>query len=42
MVMVVQNGHGDTSSNLGRGRLNVTFTVGKGVNLIIPPPAMGK
>ena len=39
MVIVVGgggNGHGDTSSNPG------TNTLGKGMNPIILPPAMGK
>ena len=38
MVIVVGNGHGDTSSNPG---LNA-FHIGKGMNQIILPPAMGK
>ena len=45
VVIVVGNGHGDTSSNPGRG-LNCishsTNTLGKGMNPIILPPAMGK
>ena len=36
MVIVLGNGHGDTSSNPG------TNTLGKGMNPIILPPAMGK
>ena len=35
MVIIVGNGHGDTSSNS-------TNTLGKGMNPIILPPAMGK
>ena len=45
MVIVVGNGHGDTSSNPGRDPLyftNSTITLGKGMNPIILPPAMGK
>ena len=37
VVIVVGNGHGDTSSNPGRDWL-----IGKGMNPIILPPAMGK
>ena len=43
MVMVVGNGHGDTSSNPGRDCISdSTNTLGKGMNPIILPPAMGK
>ena len=42
MVIVVGNGHGDTSSNPGRGWSHSTNTLGKGMNPIILPPAMGK
>ena len=44
MVIVVGNGHGDTSSNQGEtdGISHSTNTLGKGMNLIILPPAMGK
>ena len=38
MVIVVGNGHGDMSSNPGRD----WFHIGKGMNPIILPPAMGK
>ena len=38
MVIVVGIGHGDTSSNPGHN----TNTLGKGMNPIILPPAMGK
>ena len=38
MVIVAGIGHGDTSSNPG---LNA-FHIGKGMNPIILPPAMGK
>ena len=38
MVIVLGNGHGDTSSNTGHS----TNTLGKGMNPIILPPAMGK
>ena len=39
VVIVVENGHGDTSSNLGRDWLHF---LGEGMNPIILPPAMGK
>ena len=39
MVIVVGNGHGDTSSNCISHSTN---TLGKGMNPIILPPAMGK
>ena len=42
VVIVVGNGHGDSSSNPGRGWLHSTNTLGKGMNPIILPPAMGK
>ena len=44
MVIVVGNGHGDTSSNPGQDNciLHNTNTLGKGMNPIILPPAMGK
>ena len=44
MVIVVGNGHGDTSSNLDETDCisHSTNTLGKGMNLIILPPAMGK
>ena len=37
-VIVVENGHGDTSSNPGRS----TNTPGKRMNPLILPPDMGK
>ena len=43
MVIVVENGHGVTSSIPGRDRIShSTNTLGKGMNPIILPPAMGK
>ena len=42
MVIVVGNGHSDTSSNPGRDWLHFTNTLGKGMNPIILPPVMGK
>ena len=44
MVIVVGNGHGDTSSNPWRVWLfqHCTNTLGKGMNPIILPPAMDK
>ena len=46
MVIIVENGHGDTSSNPGFANpdciLHSTNTLGKGMNPIILPPAMGK
>ena len=39
MVIVVGNGHGDTGSNSGRDWLHF---LGKGMNPISLPPAMGK
>ena len=44
MVIVIGNGHGDTSSNPGKTDCisHSTNTLGKGMNPIILPPAMGK
>ena len=44
MVIVVGNGHGDTGSNLDETDCisHSTNTLGKGMNPIILPPAMGK
>ena len=44
MVIVIGNGHGDTSSNPGRViAFHIALnTIGKGMNPIILPPAMGK
>ena len=44
MVIVVGNGHGDTSPNLYETSCisHSTNTLGKGMNPIILPPAMGK
>ena len=43
MVIVVGNGHGNTSSNPGRDCIShSTNTLGDGMNPIILPPAMGK
>ena len=44
VVIVVENGHGDTSSNLDETDYisHSTNTLGKGMNPIILPPAMGK
>ena len=44
MVIVVGNGHGDTSSNLDEADSisHCTNTLGKGMNPIIIPPVMGK
>ena len=44
MVIVVGNGHGDTSSNLDETDCisHSTNTLGKGMNPIILPTAMGK
>ena len=43
MVIVIGNGHCDTSSNPGRDCISHnTNTLGKGMNPIILPPAMGK
>ena len=42
MVIIVGNGHGDTSSNSGRDWSHSTNTLGKGMNPIILPPAMNK
>ena len=38
MIILARNGHGDTSSN----PVHSTNTLGKGMNPIILPPAMGK
>ena len=43
MVIVVGIGHGDTSSNPGLIEFPIALmTLGKGMNPIILPPAMGK
>ena len=43
MVIIVENGHNDTNSNPGRDCISCsTNTLGKGMNPIILPPAMGK
>ncbi len=43
MVIVLGNGHVDTSSNPGRDSIShSTNTLGQGMNPIIFPPAMGK
>ena len=43
MVIVLGNGHGNMSSNPGRDCIShSTNTLGKGMNPIILPPAMGK
>ena len=42
MVIVAGYGHGDTSSNLTDCISHSTDTLGKGMNPIILPPAMGK
>ena len=44
MVIVIGNGHGDTSSNLEETDCisHSTNTVGKSMNSIILPPTMGK
>ena len=42
VVIAVGNEHGDTSSNPGWYWLHSTNTIGKGMNPIILPPAMGK
>ena len=43
IVIVAGNGHGDTNSNAGRDCIShCTNTLGKGMNPIILPPAMGK
>ena len=44
MVIIIGNGHGDTSSNPGRDWLHFTKDsyLRKGMNPIILPPAMGK
>ena len=42
MVIVVGIGHDDTGSNPGRDISHSTNTLGKGMNPVILPPAMGK
>ena len=42
MVIVVGNEHSDTSSNPGRDYLHFTNTLGKGMDPIILPLAIGK
>ena len=43
MVIVLGNGHGDTSSNPGLIAFHIALIpLGKGMNPIILPPAMGK
>ena len=42
MVIVVGIGHDDTSSNETDYISHSTYTLGKGMNPIILPPAMGK
>ena len=42
MVIIGGNGHSNTSSNSGQDWLHSTNTLGKGMNPIILPPAMGK
>ena len=44
MVIVLGNGHGDTSQILDKANCisHNTNTLGKGMNPIILPPAMGK
>ena len=43
MVNIIGNGHGDASSNPGGDCIShSTNTLGKGMNPIILPPAMGK
>ena len=43
MVIVVGNGHGDTSSNPGFDCIShSTNPLGKGINPVIHPPAMRK
>ena len=44
MVIVIGNGHGNTSSDLDEADYisHSTNTLGKGMNSIILPPAMGK
>ena len=41
MVILAGNGHGDTSSNPGQ-LIAFHIALGKGMNPIILPPAMGK
>ena len=42
VFIVVGNEHGDSSLNPGRDISHSTNTLGKGMNPIILPPAMGK
>ena len=43
IAIVIRNGYDDTSSNPGRDCIShSTNTLGKGMNPIILPPAMGK
>ena len=42
MVIVIGNEYGDTSSNPGKDWLYSTNTLGKGMDPIILPLAMGK
>ena len=44
MVIVIGNGHSDTGSNLDETNCisHSTNTLGKGMNPIILPPAMGR
>ena len=42
MVIVSGIGYGDTSSNPGLIAFHIANTLGKGMNPIILPPAMGK
>ena len=42
IVIVIGNEHGDTSSNPGRDWIHSTNTLGKVMNPIILPPAMGE
>ena len=44
MVIVIGNGHGDTSSNLDEAdRISHSLnTLGKGLNPVILPPAVGR
>ena len=42
MLIVAGYGHGDTSSNPDWLHSHSTNTLGKGMNPIILPPAMGK
>ena len=44
MVTIVENGHGNPSSNLEQGCIppHSAYTLGKDMNPIIYPPVMGK